>query len=115
MATTEAEALLKQLLAEEPRAVSSAAFYSPDGDCIFYYAKKGPHDGVRMDGLFTVYLTRGDRQFAGFQVKGVRAFMEELRKAVTSAKNEVELRDLLIDALERATGDPKKFTPIEDR
>ena len=111
----EAESLVKAVLAEGSKEVSEDAFYSRDGDCVFYYAEGGPHDAIRLDGLFTVYVTEKNKRFAGFQVKGVKAFITEVAKAVSAAKNGVELWRLVNDALGRASADPKKFTPIVDR
>jgi len=82
----EAESLVKAVLAEGSKEVSEDAFYSRDGDCVFYYAEGGPHDAIRLDGLFTVYVTEKDKRFAGFQVKGVKAFITEVAKAVSAAK-----------------------------
>jgi hypothetical protein len=114
MATTDAEALLSSILAEKPRSISTKAFYSPEGDCIFYYVIGGPHDAVRIDGLFTLYVTGQERKFAGFEVKGVSALVAEVVRAISAAKNQVELRSLLVAALSRATSDPEKFDPIPD-
>ena len=114
MATTETEALLKQLLAEPPRQVASEAFYCPEGDCVFFHAEGGEYDGVRVDGLLTVYQRASDHKVIGFQLKGVKALLGEVMRAVTSATNTVELTALLIAALTRATRDPKQIESQPD-
>jgi len=109
MATTDVEALLKRIIDEPSRPVKTDAFYSPEGDCIFYYADGSPHHAVRVDGLFTIYVSDKEEKVIGFQIKGIKALLMEVLEIGARAKSAVELDCLLLAAISKAAGDPSKI------
>ena len=48
-----------------------SAYYSQDGDCVFFYNEGGEYIRHRVDRLLTVYRNPDDQRILGLQVKGI--------------------------------------------
>jgi hypothetical protein len=51
-----------------------AAYYSHDGDCVFFYNEGGEYIRSRVDRLLTVFRDPSDQRILGLQLKGIRRF-----------------------------------------
>ncbi len=70
------DAVARRLMDEARRHLGHSepgGWYSPEGDCIFYYHEDVPHVGVRLTGLVTVFEALDDQRPVGIQIKGVKS------------------------------------------
>ncbi len=67
------EQLLRDVAARNPGGTKPGGWYSPEGDCFFYYNEDGPHSRDRVDELLTVYRAEGDGHILGVEIKGIRS------------------------------------------
>jgi hypothetical protein len=59
--------------AERSRPVTyPSAYYSPDGDCVFFYNEGGEYIRHRASRLLTLFRDPDDQRILGLQIKGVK-------------------------------------------
>lgn len=86
-------------------------FYSPEGDCVFFYNEDVPYTRERVDDLLTVYRADDDRRIVGLQIKAVKKLPKHDRMKVTVARKvdgskTVDLVYLLLQTFKKATPMP---------
>lgn len=86
---------LSEFVEGEP-GFSAEPWYNPYGDCIEYQTVNEAIVADRIDGLLTIYRSALDNRRIGFQIKGVRTLLENLKyHGVATLSSEAENGELL--------------------
>ena len=66
----ELDILLDEGARKLPSEPQPGGWYSPEGDCVFFYRENVPTVAERVDGLLTIYRAEADGRIVGAQIKG---------------------------------------------
>jgi hypothetical protein len=77
-------------------------FYSPEGDCVYFFDEDVAYRCERVDGLLTVFRAEDDGRIVGVLIKDVSELpRHDLVKVMVESKSEVEIVMLLLATYER--------------
>jgi len=68
--------VMRQIDADGVRPHPPSAFYSPEGDCVLFYAEDVEHYGQRVDEFLTVFRATNDDRIVGCEIKHAKRWPE---------------------------------------
>jgi hypothetical protein len=98
-------ALLDEGTKRAPARPKPGGWYSPEGDCVFFYRENARSHAERVDDLLTIYRADDDGRILGAQVKGITKLPpHDLLLLRVSRERAVEIVELLLATFYRGTG-----------
>lgn len=73
-----------------PERKAGTLWYNRDGDCVVYLSVNEGVVADRIDEYLTLYHSAVDERVIGFQLKGIRAMMDEFDFELASVRAEIE-------------------------
>lgn len=83
------------------------AYYDEDGDCIEFFAKRGPFYAKRLDDLITVYYSSESDEIVGSLIKAIKPLLSKHRGATIDIRQGKIRIVHLIRARAWQEGDPE--------
>jgi len=86
---------------------SPCAYYGAEEDALVFYFRNDPDYGKRINSQVTIYLSMGDNELVGCQIKGVGRVLRELGDFdVTITHGKVKLKVVLLAFMDRMLEGP---------